>query len=83
MSEPFSTDDLRAWRNDPKGKPFWDAVQDRFANGVSMMRAEVRKGNLHEATKHGTQVDAAEDILQLVDGLVAEQVAEAKDREQQ
>lgn len=78
MSEPFSTDDLRRWRDDPKGKAFWEAVSERFAHGVSGMRAEVRKGNLHEATKHGAQVDAAEEILQLVDVLIQEQVEESK-----
>ena len=75
----FSTEDLRDWRKDTKGKPFWDAVQQRFADGVSGMRMEVRKGNLNEATYHAAQVDAAEEILQLVDALIQEK----KERDEQ
>ena len=54
----FSSDDLRQWQRDPKGKAFWDAIQDRFSAGVSGMRLEVRKGNLNEAIYHAAQLDA-------------------------
>ena len=45
------------------------------------MRLEVRKGNLNEAIYHAAQVDAAEEILQLVDALIEEKVQDAKDQE--
>ena len=77
----FSSDDLRQWQRDPKGKAFWDAIQDRFSAGVSGMRLEVRKGNLNESIYHAAQVDAAEEILQLVDALIEEKVQDVKDQE--
>lgn len=80
MSE-WSTEDLRKWKDDPAGRPFWEALQQRFADGISYMRRAVEKGDLHEATKHATQVAAAEEILQLVDVLIDEKVQESKDRE--
>lgn len=81
MDIEFSIEDLRRWRQDPKGAPFWKAVEDRYAAGVHGMRQETRKGNLNEATYHAAQVDAAEEILQLVDVLIQEKVEEAKDKE--
>lgn len=74
--DSFSTEDLRRWENDDKGKPFWDALRKRFSDGISNMRREVRKGDLKEAVYHAAQVDAAEEILQLVDGLIDEKNSE-------
>ena len=72
----FSTEDLRHWQNDEKGKPFWDALRKRFSDGISNMRREVRKGDMKEAVYHAAQVDAAEEILQLVDALIDEKKSE-------
>ena len=77
----WSTDDLRQWHRDAKGKAFWDAIRERFADGVSGMRREVRKGNMNEAIYHAAQVDASEEILQLCDALIDEKVQNVKDQE--
>ena len=71
--EKFSTDDLKDWRKDPKGEPFWEAVKDNFARAISNLRNSVRNGDYNKAAYDASQADAAEEMLQLHEVLIKEQ----------
>jgi|GEM_PF-4108512 len=68
----FSAEDLREWRNDPKGRPFWDEIVGLKQYHVSLERAYVREGKLTEANFAEGYAYAMEEMMTLVDKIIDE-----------
>lgn len=72
-----SLEDLKAWAKDPKGAPFWETIREMFADGITDLRAEGRKGDAVKMARFSAHTDTLEEILDLP-ALIIQNHAEGK-----
>jgi ATP adenylyltransferase/5',5'''-P-1,P-4-tetraphosphate phosphorylase II len=71
--ELFDPAELRAWQSDPRGKRFWDAVQEMGNLRMKGVRQALRTGNQHDQATHlAGELEAVDEIRQLVDIIIDE-----------
>ena len=80
MAAEFSPEDLREWRKDPNGAPFWKAVNELFAAGITNLRRAAAKGDAVESARHASHVETLEEILGLTDLIIAESLDDGSPR---
>ena len=80
--ELFDPAELRDWQDDPRGKAFWNALMEMGNKRMSGIRSALRSGDQHdEATHLAGELEAIDEVRQLIDILIDEYRAE-KEEEQ-
>lgn len=77
--ELFDPAELRAWEKDPRGKRFWDSLREMGNRRMSGIRKELKTGNQHQATHLAGELEAIDEVLQLVPIIIEEYQAEQED----
>lgn len=87
MSQPedlFDPAELRAWEKDPRGKRFWEAIREMGNRRMSGIRTALRAGNQHDVATHlAGELEAIDEVRQLVDIIIDEYRAEQEDRQKE
>lgn len=78
-NELFDPAELRAWETDPRGKRFWDALREMGNRRMSGIRKELKTGNHSQATHLAGELEAIDEVRQLVDIIIDEFRAEQED----
>lgn len=77
----FDPAEFRAWENDPRGKRFWEAVRDMGNSRMNAIRTALKAGNQHDQATHlAGELEAIDEVRQLVDLIIDEYRAEADDK---
>lgn len=71
-------EDLRAWWEDPRGKPFKQVLREMFAAGVSKMRQHARAGDAVQNAFFASHVDTLEEVLDLPGIIIQDYAEEAR-----
>jgi len=84
MAQPddlFDPAELRAWASDPRGARFWEAVLEMGNKRMNGMRVALKTGNQHDAATHlAGELEAIDEVRQLVDIIIDEYRAEQDDK---
>ena len=75
----FDPAELRAWENDPRGKRFWESLREMGNRRMSGIRKELKTGNHAQATHLAGELEAIDEVRQLVDIIIDEYRAEQED----
>jgi hypothetical protein len=82
--ELFDPAELREWQKDPRGQRFWDALLEMGNKRMSGIRAALRAGNQHDQATHlAGELEAIDEVRQLVDIIIDEYRAEQEDENAQ
>jgi hypothetical protein len=77
--ELFDPAEFRAWQQDPRGKRFWDAIIDMGNLRMSGVRTALKSGNYLQATHLAGELEAIDEVRQLVDLIIDEYRGEEED----
>lgn len=85
MAQPdedlFDPAEFRAWQGDPRGQRFWEAIQEMGNRRMTAIRTALRTGNQHDqATHFAGELEAIDEVRQLVDLIIEEYRAEQEDK---
>lgn len=87
MAQPddlFDPAELRAWQNDPRGERFWEAILEMGNRRMTGIRTALRAGNQHDTATHlAGELEAIDEVRQLVDLIIDEHRAEQEEKEQE
>lgn len=88
MAQPnddlFDPAELKAWAADPRGAPFWEAVLAMGNKRMSGVRTALKAGNQHDQATHlAGELEAIDEVRQLVDIIIDEYRADQEDKEQE
>jgi len=76
----FDPAEFRAWQQDPRGERFWDAIRDMGNRRMMAIRTALKAGNQHDAATHlAGELEAIDEVRQLVDLIIDEYRAEAEE----
>jgi hypothetical protein len=77
----FDPAELRAGQADPRGERFWDAIREMGNRRMSGIRAALKAGNQHDQATHlAGELEAIDEVRQLVDIIIDEYRAEQEDK---
>ena len=82
-NELFDPAELRDWEKDPRGKRFWDALLEMGNRRMSGIRKELKTGNSSLATHLAGELEAIDEVRQLVDIIIDEYRAEQEDEKEE
>ena len=79
----FDPQEFREWATDPKGEPFWDAVREMGNRRMTGIRNALKAGNQHDAATHlAGELEAIDEVRQLVDIIIDEFRAEQDEQQE-
>lgn len=79
--ELFDPAEFRAWREDPRGRRYWDAILDMGNRRMGAIRTALKAGNQHDLATHlAGELEAIDEVRQLVDLIIEEYRAELDDK---
>ncbi len=79
----FDPAEFRAWESDPRGERFWDAIREMGNVRMSAIRTALRTGNQYDRATHlAGELEAIDEVRQLVDLIIEEYRAEQEDKKE-
>jgi hypothetical protein len=76
----FDPAELKAWAADPRGARFWEAVVEMGNKRMSGIRLALKAGSQHDQATHlAGELEAIDEVRQLVDIIIDEFRAEQDD----
>ncbi|HTG45204.1 MAG TPA: hypothetical protein VK633_11805 [Verrucomicrobiae bacterium] len=78
--EPFDPAEFRAWEQDPRGRPFWDAIREMGNRRMSGIRTALKAGHHDQATHLAGELEGIDEVRQLVDLIIEEYRAEQDEK---
>ena len=72
-------EELKAWRDDPRGGPFWETLQDMARDGIVDIRGRARTGDAVKLAYFAGHVDTVEEINGLVGLIIENHAQEARE----
>lgn len=79
----FDPAEFRAWESDPRGKRFWESIRDMGNGRMSAIRTALKAGDQHDRATHlAGELEAIDEVRQLVDLIIEEYRAEERDKQE-
>lgn len=78
----FDPAEFRAWESDPRGKRFWDAIREMGNGRMSAIRTALKAGSHDQATHFAGELEAIDEVRQLVDLIIEEYRAVDRDKQE-
>jgi hypothetical protein len=76
----FDPAEFRAWQNDPRGQRFWDSLREMGNRRMSAIRSALKANDHNYATHMAGELEAIDEVRQLVDLIIEEYRAEQDDK---
>ncbi len=79
LEDMFDPAELLAWEKDPRGERFWEALREMGNRRMTGIRRELKSGNQIQATHIAGELEAIDEVRQLVAIIIEEYRAEQEE----